>query len=84
MGEWAELPDDLIAMIANRVKVLEDFIAFSVVCTSWRTVATKENFDAFNSPQAPLLMLPDKDEVTINVYVFGAFIKDWIHSKLNR
>ncbi|KAF3616348.1 putative GDSL esterase/lipase-like [Capsicum annuum] len=62
MVKWAELPNDLNAMIANRVKVLEDFIAFGAVCTSWRTAATKDNFDALNSPQVPLLMLPDKGD----------------------
>ncbi|PHU28132.1 hypothetical protein BC332_00225 [Capsicum chinense] len=59
MADWAELPCDLIVQIANPVKVLEDFIAFSAVCTSWRIAATKENFDAL-SPQLPLLMLEDR------------------------
>ncbi|KAM3321533.1 hypothetical protein P3S67_002684 [Capsicum chacoense] len=45
MANWAELPNDLIAQIANRV---EDFIALRAVCTSWRSAATKENFDVFS------------------------------------
>ncbi|PHU28138.1 hypothetical protein BC332_00231 [Capsicum chinense] len=61
MSNWTELPHDLIAHIANHVKVIEDFIAFRAVCTSWRIAATKEDFDVF-SPQVPLLMLVSKDD----------------------
>ncbi|PHT49256.1 hypothetical protein CQW23_13464 [Capsicum baccatum] len=58
---WAWLHNDLLVLIAKRVKVMEDFIFFSSVCTSWRTAASKVNFDHL-SPQLPLLMLPDKDD----------------------
>ncbi|KAM3321566.1 hypothetical protein P3S67_002717 [Capsicum chacoense] len=43
MVNWAEFPFDLIAQIAKRVKVIEHFIAFGAVCTSWKIAATKEN-----------------------------------------
>ncbi|PHU28099.1 hypothetical protein BC332_00192 [Capsicum chinense] len=58
--EFYELPVDLLVQIANRVKVIEDFIALRVVCTSWRAAVTNGNFDVF-SPQVPLLMLGAKD-----------------------
>ncbi|XP_009603652.1 probable F-box protein At4g22060 [Nicotiana tomentosiformis] len=61
MASWAELPHDLIPVIAKRIKVMEDFIAFGAVCTSCRTAATKDNFDLL-SPQLPLLMLADRDD----------------------
>ncbi|KAK6773341.1 hypothetical protein RDI58_028579 [Solanum bulbocastanum] len=56
MVDWTKLPYDVVAHIANRVKVIEDFIAFGAVCVSWRIAATKDNFDVL-SPQVPLLML---------------------------
>ncbi|KAM3263551.1 hypothetical protein P3L10_000545 [Capsicum annuum] len=62
MVKWAELPNDLIALIAKHIKVIEDFIAFcNVYCKSWKIVATKENFNLF-SAQVPLLMLADKND----------------------
>ncbi|XP_049362060.1 F-box/kelch-repeat protein At1g57790-like [Solanum verrucosum] len=61
MAGWAELPNGLIVNIANRVKVIEDFIAFRAVCTSWRISTIKEDFDVL-LPQVPLLMLGAKDE----------------------
>ncbi|PHT48976.1 hypothetical protein CQW23_13184 [Capsicum baccatum] len=61
VANWAELSKDLSDVIVKRVKLIEDFIAFIVVCTSWRNSATKANFD-FLSPQLPLLMLADKEK----------------------
>ncbi|XP_060201786.1 probable F-box protein At4g22060 [Lycium barbarum] len=61
MADWAGLPHDLLVLIAKRVKLIEDFIALSVVCTSWQTASPKDNLDVL-SPQLPLLMLADKDD----------------------
>ncbi|KAH0673090.1 hypothetical protein KY284_024177 [Solanum tuberosum] len=61
MADWVELPNAVIAHIANHVKVIEDFIAFRVVCTWWRISTIKEDFDVL-LPQLPLLMLGAKDD----------------------
>ncbi|KAF3626297.1 putative E3 ubiquitin-protein ligaseB-like [Capsicum annuum] len=60
MSNCAELPHDLIAHIANHVKVNEAFIAFGVICTSYGIAATNDNFDLL-SPQVPLFMIGDND-----------------------
>uniref|UniRef100_A0A3Q7HUK1 F-box domain-containing protein n=1 Tax=Solanum lycopersicum TaxID=4081 RepID=A0A3Q7HUK1_SOLLC len=73
MADWANLPNDLIAHIANRVKVIEDFIAFGAVCISWRIAATKVNFDLL-SPQVPSHELEFCLEVRVRV-------KSWVETK---
>ncbi|WMV44013.1 hypothetical protein MTR67_037398 [Solanum verrucosum] len=55
MANWAFMSNDLIVQIANRVKVIEDFVVFRVVCTSWRIATNKDDFNVF-LPQVPLLM----------------------------
>jgi len=69
MADWTKLFNDVIAHIANRIKVIEDFIAFDAVCTFWRIAATKDNFDVLSS-QVPLLMLQsvNHEEYYQNIY----------------
>ncbi|KAH7550307.1 hypothetical protein JRO89_XS13G0169000 [Xanthoceras sorbifolium] len=56
---WSELNLDLLEEIARRIKLYDDFVAFSIVCSLCRSAAVKENF-RFMSSHIPLLMLPSK------------------------
>lgn len=60
MADWtSDLPQDLIAYIAQRMDLMQDLFAFGLVCKSWSSAATKENFTRVFTHQVPLLMLPD-------------------------
>ncbi|KAI8569443.1 hypothetical protein RHMOL_Rhmol02G0279600 [Rhododendron molle] len=59
-GNWAELPEDLLVLTANKITLFEDFLSFSGVCRSWRSVAINDNFKGCE--QIPWLMLSDKDK----------------------
>ncbi|KAF8412283.1 hypothetical protein HHK36_000244 [Tetracentron sinense] len=59
MADWSDLPRDLLGCIAQRVIIYEDFVALGGVCSSWRSVAVKENFTP--SPHLlPWLTLAEK------------------------
>lgn len=55
MVDWSNLPYDLIALIANKLYAVEDFLAFSAVCSSWRLVYLKKNWNP--SATSPWLIL---------------------------
>ncbi|KAM7503278.1 hypothetical protein LguiB_002182 [Lonicera macranthoides] len=40
--DWSQLPPDLLLSITNRLGAFEDFVAFSSVCTSWRSALSKD------------------------------------------
>ncbi|KAH7841766.1 hypothetical protein Vadar_034089 [Vaccinium darrowii] len=44
MGNWSELQEDLLVLIAKQIAVFKDFVSFGGVCRSWRLVAVKQNF----------------------------------------
>ncbi|CAL5361572.1 unnamed protein product [Camellia sinensis] len=86
MGNWAEIVPDVLILIVNRVDSFEDFVAFGGVCTSWRSVAVKQNFNT-SSPQLPWLMLSEKEEeeeeeeegINNNMREFFSLSKGMIH-----
>ncbi|KAG8374959.1 hypothetical protein BUALT_Bualt10G0049900 [Buddleja alternifolia] len=43
--DWADLPTQLSAVIANRLTSIHDYLSFRGVCSSWRLRATFDNFD---------------------------------------
>ncbi|XP_031259531.1 putative F-box protein At5g55150 [Pistacia vera] len=56
MGAWSELNEDLLIEIIKRLTLYEDLVTFSLVCTSWLSVAVKEKPRFLSKP--PWLMLP--------------------------
>ncbi|XP_027182475.1 LOW QUALITY PROTEIN: F-box protein At2g17036-like [Coffea eugenioides] len=56
-----ELLPDLLALISRRLDLIEDFVAFRGVCTSWRVAARKQIFHQL-VPTVPLLMLAEKED----------------------
>lgn len=61
--DWSKLPTDLLITILKRPSIsFEDFVAFSAVCSSWRSAAAKErqNFDA-SRQRLPCLMHVARD-----------------------
>ncbi|KAM7529987.1 hypothetical protein LguiB_033397 [Lonicera macranthoides] len=55
MMDWSQLPYDLIALIANKLHAIEDFVSFSAVCRSWRFVY--RNNDWTPTRRVPWLMV---------------------------
>ncbi|KAF8029135.1 hypothetical protein BT93_E1726 [Corymbia citriodora subsp. variegata] len=54
MANWEELPQVILELIVRRL-AMEDFLAVRQVCTSWRTAAAKETYNA--KSKTPWLMI---------------------------
>lgn len=59
MADWSQLPYDIVQMIATRLDAVEDFLAFSAVCSSWRSFYVTRKWTP--GPQVPCLMLSDNE-----------------------
>lgn len=56
---WAQLPYDIINEIANNLDAVEDFLAFSFVCKSWRLIYRDKAW--LSIPKIPWLMLDNHE-----------------------
>ncbi|KAM7529984.1 hypothetical protein LguiB_033394 [Lonicera macranthoides] len=57
MVDWSQLPYDIVALIANKLHTIEDFISFSAVCHSWQFIY--RNKDWTPTRRVPLLMVDE-------------------------
>lgn len=57
MADWSSLPYDIIHKVSTYLIAIEDFLAFSAVCCSWRSVYLAKQWHP--GPQFPLLMFCD-------------------------
>ncbi|KAF8369923.1 hypothetical protein HHK36_032042 [Tetracentron sinense] len=78
MVNWSELHEDLLALIAKQLILYEDFVTFGGVCSSWRSVAVKKNFNP--SLQIPWLMLAEKKHS--HTRAFFSLSKGMIHERM--
>ena len=69
---WVSLHQDLILSIAKHISSLEDYVFLRSVCRSWRSAATKENFNSSNLQLPPWLMFrqrnPNSSITTTKIY----------------
>ncbi|KAG8371850.1 hypothetical protein BUALT_Bualt12G0005900 [Buddleja alternifolia] len=62
-ADWEGLHEDLLGLIVKKIKLIEDFVCFGMVCKSWNEAVS--NNKQYLPPQIPWLMLAE-DETTKN------------------
>ncbi|KAK6149040.1 hypothetical protein DH2020_016565 [Rehmannia glutinosa] len=67
MADWSKLPYDIIHKVATYLISIEDFLAFSAVCSSWRSVYLTKQWH--QHPQVPLLMLCDNENSSARSFI---------------
>ncbi|PIA42846.1 hypothetical protein AQUCO_02000356v1 [Aquilegia coerulea] len=61
---WSELPSCLLSEIMDRLNIIDDYVRFSAVCVSWRTVFIQESLSNKKKHCAflPFLLIPPRPE----------------------
>ncbi|XP_057785398.1 F-box protein SKIP23-like isoform X2 [Salvia miltiorrhiza] len=67
MADWSKLPYDIVHKVATHLSVIEDFLAFSAVCCSWRSVYLAKEWNP--GPQVPVLMFSNDDNINIRSFL---------------
>lgn len=67
MVDWSKLPYDIIHKVATCITVVEDFLAFSSVCCSWRSVYLAKQWHP--GPQVPVLMFCNDENSSIRSFL---------------
>ncbi|KAF9588785.1 hypothetical protein IFM89_015512 [Coptis chinensis] len=60
MGNWSELPEDILDQCLTKILSVESFVCSGSVCKSWRFVASKKKISSF----APWLILTKRENDT--------------------
>lgn len=73
MADWANLADDLLFQIINKINCLKAVVRFSVVCTHWRQAASKSKVTA--SFNIPWIILPrERDSPSLDLFILSKSI----------
>ncbi|XP_077240276.1 uncharacterized protein LOC143881172 isoform X2 [Tasmannia lanceolata] len=67
MGEWSEVPNELLVMVLDRLPHIIDQIWFGAMCSSWYQVAKENRHWLDFQDKLPLMMLPDKERTQIQL-----------------
>lgn len=79
ISDWAELPDELLDSILERLELVSDYLNFSLVCWSWNYAAKKSPAKTkimlcYNRP--PMLLISSSTEKGENTFHAYNFIND--------
>ncbi|XP_077219442.1 F-box protein SKIP23-like [Tasmannia lanceolata] len=68
MGEWSELPNEILILILKLLPLIFDHLQFGSVCKSWHRAMVENRPWLLSRRQLPFLMLPDKERTQIRQF----------------